>query len=313
MPVSANVRASLYMMLSMSGFTVNDLFIKSLDGSLPSGQIMAIRGVFLSVMIAMIALQSGVLKRIGELFTPMIAVRSAGEVGATLLFLTALTILPFSTISAILQALPLTVALGGALILKEAIGWRRWIAILIGFAGVLIIVRPGVDGFQPASVLVILSVLFATGRDLATRCLPKELPSLLVSLATSVSICVVGAIVSTLQNNWQSVSTTQLGTLFVAACFLFFGYQFLVLAMRTGEIAYVVPYRYTSLIWAMVGGYFVFAEVPDFYTLLGAAIVVLMGLFTLYRELTAGRRAVTSTSIHARGNVWHAKDNQNKE
>jgi len=83
--------------------------------------------------------------------------------------------------------------------------------------------------------------------------------------------------------------------------------------MRTGEIAYVVPYRYTSLIWAMVGGYFVFAEVPDFYTLLGAAIVVLMGLFTLYRELTAGRRAVTSTSIHARGNVWHAKDNHNKE
>jgi len=238
---------------------------------------MAIRGFLLAVMIALIAVQRGVIKRAGELFTPMVALRSAGEVGATLLFLTALTILPFSTI---------------------------WVAIIVGLVGVLIIVRPGVDGFQSASVLVVFSVLFAAGRDIATRCLPKELPSLLVSLATSVSICVVGAILTTAQNDWQPVSFIQLAILFSAACFLFFGYQFLVLSMRTGEIAYVVPYRYTSLIWAMAGGYFVFAEVPDGYTLLGAAIVVSMGLFTLYRELTAGRRAVTSTSIHARGNVW---------
>ncbi len=304
MPVSANIRASLFMMLSMSGFTINDLFIKSLDGALPTGQIMAIRGLFLTVMIVVIALQQGVLNRVAELFTPMVALRSAGEVAATLLFLTALTILPFSTISAILQSLPLVVALGGALILKETIGWRRWIAILIGFVGVLIIIRPGVDGFQSASILMIFSVLFAAGRDLATRCLPKDLPSLLVSLATAISICIVGAALATAKNNWQPVNNTQLGTLFIAACFLFFGYQFLVLAMRTGEIAYVVPYRYTSLLWAMGGGYLIFAEVPDKYTLIGSAIVVATGLFTLYRELTAGRRAITSTSIHARGNVW---------
>ena len=308
MPVSANIRASLYMMLSMLGFTINDMFIKSLDGSLPSGQIMAVRGIILAVMISLIAWQQGVIKRVGELLTPMVAVRSAGEVGATILFLTALAILPFSTISAILQSLPLAVALGGALILKEPIGWRRWIAIFIGLIGVLVIVRPGVEGFQPASLLVLASVICAAGRDLATRCLPKELPSLLVSLATSVSICVVGAVITTAQNNWQIMSYAQLGLLFCAACFLFFGYHFIVMAMRTGEIAYVVPYRYTSLIWALIGGYFIFAEVPDKYTLIGAAIVVSMGLFTLYRELTAGRRAVTSTSIHARGNVWFDKN-----
>jgi len=269
MPVSANVRASLYMMLSMLGFTVNDMFIKSLDGSLPSGQIMAVRGIILTVMISLIAWHQGVIRRVGELLTPMVAV--------------------------------------GALILKEPIGWRRWIAIIIGLIGVLIIVRPGVEGFQPASLLVLASVICAAGRDLATRCLPEELPSLLVSLATSVSICVVGAAITTAQNDWQPMSHTQLGLLFCAACFLFFGYHFIVMAMRTGEIAYVVPYRYTSLIWALIGGYFVFAEVPDKYTLIGATIVVSMGLFTLYRELTAGRRAVTSTSIHARGNVWFDK------
>lgn len=301
------------MMLSMSGFTVNDLFIKSLDGNLPTGQIMAIRGIFLTTMIALIAIQQGVLKRFAELFTPLVALRSVGEVGATILFLTALTIMPFSTISAILQSLPLVVALGAALILKEPIGWRRWVAILIGFIGVLIIIRPGADSFHPASVLMIFSVLFAAGRDLATRCLPKALPSLLVSLATALSICLVGAALSTAQGNWQPVNGTQIGTLFIAACFLFFGYQFLVLAMRTGEIAYVVPYRYTSLLWAMAGGYFIFAEVPDKYTLIGSAIVIATGLFTLYRELTSGRRAITSTSIHARGNVWPERKKQHRK
>jgi len=308
MPISANIRASLYMMLSMLGFTVNDMFIKSLDGSLPITQIMAVRGIILTLIIALIAWQQGVIKRVGELLTPMVAMRSCGEVGATILFLTALAILPFSTISAILQSLPLAVALGAALILKEQIGWRRWIAIFVGLIGVLIIVRPGASDFQPVSLLVLASVVCAAGRDLATRCLPKELPSLLVSLATSVSICVVGAGITTAQNNWHPISLLQFGTLFCAACFLFFGYHFIVLAMRTGEIAYVVPYRYTSLIWALLGGYFFFAEVPDRYTLVGATIVVSMGLFTLYRELTAGRRAVTSTSIHARGNVWFDKN-----
>ena len=111
MPLTANIRASLYMMLSMAGFTINDMFIKALDGSLPTGQIMAIRGVMLATMIAIIAWQQGVLKRVGELFTPMIAYRSIAEVGATLLFLSALSLLPFSTISAILQALPLSLSL----------------------------------------------------------------------------------------------------------------------------------------------------------------------------------------------------------
>ncbi len=307
MPISDNIRASLYMMLSMMGFTVNDLFIKLLDGSLPPGQIMAIRGFILIILISLIAWQRGVLNRIAELFNPIVALRSSMEVGATLLFLSALTLLPFSTISAILQSLPLAVAMGGALVLKEPIGWRRWLAIGVGFIGVLIIVRPGLDGFQPASLLVLASVVFAAIRDLATRKLPTELPSLLVSLATTISICIVGALLTTVQSDWQPVSIRQFGLLFSAACFLFFGYQFIVLAMRTGDIAYVVPYRYTSLIWAMVFGYFIFAEVPDGYTIIGASVVIAMGLFTLYRELTAGRRVVTSTAIHARGNVWRER------
>jgi len=289
------------------GFTINDAFVKSLDSDVPTTQIMAVRGGLMTLLIITIAWKQGLLPNINKLFTPIIAFRSGLEVGATTLFLTALAILPFSTIAAILQALPLAVATGGALFLKEPVGWRRWIAILIGFAGVLVIVRPGLEGFQTASLFVVASVLFAAGRDLVTRKLPADLPSLLVSLATASVICVVGSLISTLTDQWQPMTSKQVLTLCASSCFLFFGYHFIVLAMRTGEIGYVVPYRYTSLIWATLFGYFIFSEVPDKYTVIGASIVIATGLFTLYRELVAGRRAITSTSIPSPGNVWHEK------
>jgi len=295
------------MMLSMLGFTINDAFVKSLDSNIPINQIMAVRGILMTLLIIAIAWKQGVLSKVKMLITPIIALRSGLEVGATMLFLAALAILPFSTIAAILQALPLAVATGGALFLKEPVGWRRWIAILIGFIGVLIIVRPGFDGFQMASMFVVISVLFAAGRDLVTRKLPAELPSLLVSLATAVVICIVGSIISTVTDQWKPMTTNQFLTLCASSCFLFLGYQFIVLAMRTGEIGYVVPYRYTSLVWATLFGYFIFSEVPDKYTVIGASIVISTGLFTLYRELTAGRRTITSTSIPSPGNVWHEK------
>lgn len=289
------------------GFTINDAFVKSLDSSLLPNQIMAVRGAFMILLIVAIAWKQGLLSDIKKLFTPIIAFRSGLEVGATMLFLTALAILPFSTIAAILQALPLAVATGGALFLREPVGWRRWIAILIGFAGVLVIVRPGLEGFQTASLFVVLSVLFAAGRDLVTRKLPADLPSLLVSLATAVVICIVGSIVSTVADQWLPMTSTQILTLCASSCFLFFGYHFIVLAMRTGEIGYVVPYRYTSLVWATLFGYFIFNEVPDKYTVIGASIIITTGLFTLYRELIAGRRTVATTSIPSPGNVWHEK------
>ena len=231
--------------------------------------------------------------------------RSLMEVCATLTFLYSLHLMPFATISAILQALPLTVALGAALFLNEPIGWRRWLAIVIGFCGVVIIIRPGFSGFNSVSLIMLASVLFAAARDLFTRRLPAALPSLLVSVATAVTITVAGAVIASSQGNWQSVSGAQVSTLAIAAFFLFFGYQFIVMAMRTGEVAYVVPFRYTSLLWAIVLGAVVFGEVPDKFTLIGSAIVVSTGLFTLYREMVNNRRAVTSTTINASGNAWH--------
>ncbi len=168
--------------------------------------------------------------------------------------------------------------------------WRRWLAIAVGFAGVLIIIRPGVEGFEFASILVVVSVFFAAARDLATRALPAALPSLLVSAASAVLVTVFAFAVLFIQGNWITLETRHLKVLLPASVFLFFGYQFIVLAMRTGDVSYVVPYRYTSLLWSIFLGYLFFAEVPDTLTLIGSAIVVSMGLFTVYRELLSARR-----------------------
>ena len=285
MPVSENVKASLYMMLSMLGFVLNDLLIKSLHGSLPTPQIMWVRGLMLTFLIFLIVWQRGLLARWKEAFTTRITLRGAMEGGATLCFLTALPLLPFANLSAILQSLPLAVTLGAALFLGEPVGWRRWLAIIVGFIGVLIIIRPGYEGFDFASLLVLLSVVFAAARDLITRGLPSKLPSLLVSGFSALFIGIMGMVITVYLDNWVPMNFHQILVLVIAAFFLFFGYQFIILAMRTGEVGYVVPYRYTSLLWAIVFGYVFFDEVPDVLTFLGSAIVVSMGLYTLYREM----------------------------
>jgi len=288
--MSHNIRASLYMVLAMAGFTFNDALIKSLDGELPIAQVMAVRGLSLSVLIAALIWRRGLLRRVREVFIPLVGFRAAMELAATFFFLTALTSLPFANISAILQALPLVVTLGAILVFKEPVGWRRWFAIAVGFMGVLIIIRPGMDGFESASILVLISVLFAAARDLSTRALPVALPSLLVSAATAVLVTIFGFVVVLIDGSWIDLESRHMTILVPASVFLFVGYQFIVLSMRTGEVSYVVPYRYTSLLWSIFLGYLFFAEVPDSFTLLGSAIVVSMGLFTLYRELISARQ-----------------------
>jgi len=289
MNLSDNVRSSLYMMMSMLGFTLNDLLIKSLDGALPTTQVIGIRGCFLSLFILFIAWRQGLLHRWPEVLNNRLGVRAICEAAATVFFLTALIQMPFANLVALLQALPLAVTVGAVLFLGEQVGWRRWLAIVIGLVGVLIIVRPGMEGFHFASVLVLMSVVMAAARDLITRQLPPHLPSILVSGSSAVFLACVGLVITSARGTWIPVTAGNMGILISASFFLFFGYQFVIMSMRTGELAYVVPYRYTGLLWAILLGYLIFNEVPDILTLVGASIVVLTGLYTAYREARVSR------------------------
>lgn len=281
------------MVAAMLAFTSNDMVIKHLAETLPILEIIALRGVCVIVLLVAWFYLKPVapmpLKRV-----PWISARALMEVLATVTFLFALTRIPLSDAVAVLQALPLVVTLGAAIFLKESVGWRRWFAIAVGFVGVLIIIRPGLSGFQPAILLVVLAVLFAAARDLFTKSMPADVPSYWITTATAFFVCGFGMAATTVTDAWQPVTMAQLGLLSIASCLLLAAYLSIIQAMRLGDVSSVAPFRYTSLLWAIVGGLVFFAEVPDPMTLLGSTMVVGMGLFAWYRErvlASAARRA----------------------
>jgi drug/metabolite transporter (DMT)-like permease len=287
--ISSNLRGAMFMSISMVGFTVNDSLTKAASASMNMGQVMLLRGLFATVLILLLAWSQGALRNPRQALHPLVALRSAGEALATITFLIALAHIPLATTSAVLQALPLAVTMGAAIAFGEEVRWRRWAAIAVGFTGVLIIVRPGNDGFNAYALWALASVGFCTVRDLATKRLPESIPSLLVSSVTAALVMVCGAFLVGPMGGWSPVSMQLLGLLALAAVLLLVGYQCIIIAMRIAEISYVAPFRYTALLWAILLGYLVFGDVPDGPMILGATIVVASGLYTLYRERVVGR------------------------
>ncbi len=291
MPLSDNTRGALLMMLSMAAFTLNDTFMKALAGQVPLFQVLVLRGLLTTGMVGFLAWRMGALHlRIPRKDRRLIGWRIVGEIGAAYFFLTALFNMPLANVTAILSSLPLAVTLSAALFFKEPLGWRRMTAILIGLVGVLLIVRPGAEGFNIYSVYVLIAVAFIVVRDLSTRRLSGDTHSMMVTFATTVSVTLFfGAASGT--EDWVPVGGTQSLLIMGAAVMVMTGYVFSVMVMRVGEISVVAPFRYTSLIWALVLGWFVFGDWPRPLTLVGAAIVVGSGVFTLYRERQLARRS----------------------
>lgn len=293
--MSPNQRGSLFMMGSMAAFTLNDSLVKLIGAGMPLPQLIALRGAIACALIYALARRLGALRwDLGRRDWTLVVLRSLSELAIAYFFLTALLVMPLANITAILQALPLTVTLGAALIFREPVGWRRLLAILTGFAGVLLIVRPGPEGFSEGTFFALAAVLCITARDLITRKISPGVPSILVAFSAMVAVFLTAAILS-LGVEWTPLDAAGFSLLAGAAVFIFAGFLFSVMAMRAGEIAVISPFRYSGLLWALVLGWLVFGDWPDALTMLGAAIVVATGMFTLYRE-----RAVSAAANRAR-------------
>jgi drug/metabolite transporter (DMT)-like permease len=204
--------------------------------------------------------------------------------------------LPLANTAAIFQALPLAVTLGAVLVFGEPVGWRRWLAITAGFVGVLIIVRPGFEGFSQFSLFALISVIFFAVRDITTRRIPAQIPSLLITLATTVTVTAAGAVMLFPLGGWMPLSARGLGLLALAAILVLIGYQYVIMALRTGDISAVAPFRYSALLWAILLGYLVFGDIPDRLMITGASIIVLSGLYTFHREHLHHRPVAASAS-----------------
>ncbi|KPA23694.1 EamA-like transporter family protein [Shimia sp. SK013] len=283
MALSDNTKGALLMMCSMAAFTFNDTCVKLLGPEVPLFQMLFLRGVASSLMIWGLAHALGNLRwRIPRRDWGLVALRTCAEIGAAYLFITALYHMPIANVTAILQVLPLTVTLGGALLFGEAVGWRRMSAILAGFLGMLLIVRPGPEGFDLYAGYALGAVCFVTVRDLSTRRMSAEVPSMTVTLVASLGVMLFAGVAS-LDTEWVTLDLHQVALIGGASVFILGGYLFSVMVMRLGEVSFTAPFRYSGLLWALLLGLVVFGEWPDPTTLLGCVIVVGAGVFTLLR------------------------------
>lgn len=296
MALTDNTRGALFMVLAMASFTFNDAIIKSVTPFMNIGQIMMLRGMMTLVMVYVIARKMGALRPIKTILKPVVMARCLCEVAATIFFLTGLTYIDFANVSSIMQSLPLVVTLGAALFLGEPVGWRRWLAILIGFSGVLIILRPGQDGFSTGSLYLVAAVAVTAGRDLLTRKMYSDIPSMTITFFTTLVNTMFGAALVVPYGGWQPVSGELIAYLFCASILVMVGYQTIIMAMRSGEIAFVAPFRYTSLVFAFAVSIIVFNETIDLWTIVGASVVICSGLYTFYREARKNRKPLAQTS-----------------
>ncbi|MDM7457981.1 MAG: DMT family transporter [Paracoccus sp. (in: a-proteobacteria)] len=279
-----NLRGAGLMCVSMVAFTCNDAVIKFVSQDLPLYQVITMRGLIVIALLAMLAHHSGGLRlRIAPAARLPMGLRVLGEVASTLLFLNALQNMAIADLSAIMQALPLAVMLGAVLIYGETLGWRRLTAVLIGLVGVLLILRPGTSAFGVWSLAGLGAMLMVALRDLATRRFGAEVSSATIAFYAALSVTVTGLVLS-IGQGWQQPGLSQLALLVLSGMFLSVGYVSAVAAMRVGEISAVAPFRYTSLLAAIVLGLVIFGEWPDLWTWLGSALVVGAGVYTIWRE-----------------------------
>lgn len=294
--MDGNLRGAILMVLAMAGFAFEDMFVKSAARHLPVGEILILFG--LGGMLCFMVLT----KRRGEpLYHPAVLsrpllIKAAMEVMGRLGYTVALALTPLSNASAILQATPLVVVAGAAVIFREPVGWRRWAAIALGFAGVLIILRPGLEGFELASLWAVVGMLGFAGRDLATRAAPPVLSNVQLGIYGFLMLIPTGVILLMFTGGAVVPAPREALDLLAAVGFGVGAYYGLTAAMRMGEVGVITPFRYTRLVFALILGVVVFAERPDALTLIGAAVIIGSGIYTLIRG-----RQVARAAARARG------------
>jgi drug/metabolite transporter (DMT)-like permease len=288
----ANTNGILAMLASTTSFVIGDACMKAVGTELPLGQMIFLRGLLATVLVLLLVRLFGAGGTVAKLGHPLVLTRTASEIGATLCFFSGLVLMPLADATAISQFAPLALTAAAAIFLSEPVGWRRWLATLVGLIGVLIIIKPGTSAFNWAALFIVGSVLSVTVRDILTRQIPPDVPAVLMTALAALAITLAGLALKPFEV-WQLPSAATVGMLVVAAVGMVAGFHTIILAMRSGELSLIAPFRYNSVLLATLVGFFAFGEVPAVSTLVGIAIVVAAGLYTFHREHVR-RRAVAS-------------------
>lgn len=271
-------------------FPTNDALVKLATTELPTAEIMALRGLILVPVMGAALVTRGQTRQMGLMLSPRILLRSGCDVISTLTFITALAVVPLGTLTAILLTAPLILTAASALIFKEDVGWRRWSAVAVGFAGMLLVVKPTPSEFNGYTLLALLATLSSVTRDLLTRGLDRSAPGMVVTCASLLTVGLAGVALSI--GDTLVLPSAKVAVLILVASLLngIASYA-IILAFRTSELSAIAPFRYSVILWAMLLGYLIWGDLPDRASAIGIAIIIGSGLYVAHREHIRAREA----------------------
>ena len=282
--MSENFRGAVLMMICMGAFVLNDAFVRLAGDSLPLAQILFYRALLTTITLVLVAFYTGVLKlSVSSQDKWLIFFRSVTEALTAYFFLTAVMNMPFANVTAILQILPMTVTLAAAVMFKEKVGAFRILLIFLGFLGVILIINPAKDGFTIYAGYALISVLLITIRDLLSRKLSVDVPTLIPTVSASLGVLLFSILLIT-KTAFQPLDLQNSFFILAAAFFIIFGYYTAVLVMRSGEISFISPFRYAAVLFALMLGFVFFDEQPDGIAFLGMTIVIISGITLMIRN-----------------------------
>jgi drug/metabolite transporter (DMT)-like permease len=278
-----NLRGIAAMVAATALFTCGDAAMKLVSTSLPTGETVFVRGLSTVTIVTVAAFWTGAIYRLRDAFVRAMGWRSVGDVGSALFFQAALARMPFADLMGILQMTPLSLTAASALFLGEHVGWRRWTAVVIGFAGALLVIKPGSSAFNAWALLGVLSVLSGSLRDVNTRRLDVALSPLLIMLLSQIVVAASG-LGCWVYETWTVPSLAELFFLVFASTFSLAGHLCMIYSLRSGEVGAIAPFRYAGIVWSILLGFLIWHQLPDALSFIGIAILVSAGLYTFYRE-----------------------------
>lgn len=287
-----NRHGILAMLASVATFVTGDMLMRLAGETLPTGQTIVLRGVMATILIIGFAAATGLFRTLPQFLTPLVLLRGFLEGLISVLFIAALPLLPFAVITATTLASSLIATAIAALLRIEQVGVRRWAALAVGFVGVLTVLRPSPSDLHPAVLLVVGATVLIGARDVVTRHIKADTPTIVVALASMLLVTGAGSMLGVFETPWRWPTRHEGAILAIAACTVAFGNAMVITAFRKSDVAVIAPFRYTSIVIATVIGFVVWGETPDRWTVIGALMIVGSGLYTIWRERVRARQAL---------------------
>jgi drug/metabolite transporter (DMT)-like permease len=296
--LSANQRGIFALIGGMIAYTINDAMVKAIAYKYPIGEVIFVRGMMTTILIGAVMVALGHVRALRHATNRPVLIRSVFDGLSTACFITALVHMKLADLAAMLQVSPLILTAFSVLFYREAVGWRRWTAIWVGFAGAMLVVKPTPASFDVWALVALAAATSSALREMQTRRIDRSVPTIVIAFMGSIGILLAGALFFP-SEDWRSIQSHDLAMLAGAAIFVGLATYSIALAFRGVDLSVVAPFRYSYLITSAVAGYFVFSELPDRWSAFGALLIVASGLYALHREAVRRREVTAKTTAAA--------------